>query len=167
MMKSVKIVFVICCLLQMFTYDLYAQEQPPRPISVYVSPVQGLSFGAIILGTSGGTVTVSPNGSRSSTGGVFLGDFGFSYSPALFEIEANPGTLISIMNGPDVTLTGSNGGTMTLKLGNSEPASPFVTTTQYPTRTLLRIGGTLEVGSALANPAGSYNGTFSITLIQE
>jgi hypothetical protein len=150
-----------------FPMDSFAQEQPPRPIAVYVSPIQGLSFGDIILGPTGGTVTVSPTGSRSSTGSIILGDFGGSFTPALFEIEANPGTLISILNGPNVILNGSGGGTLTLVVGNSDPASPFICTLSYPSRNQIRIGGTLQVGNTASNPPGNYSGTFSLTFIQE
>ncbi len=167
MFKMTRILLITCCLQKVLIFSLNAQEKPPRPIAVYVSPLHGLSFGAIILGPSDGTVTVSPDGSRSSTGGVIPGDFGVAYSPALFEIEANPGTLISILNGQNATLTGSNGGNLTLIIGNSQPASPFITTQQYPNRTILRVGGTLEIGQPVANPPGLYSGTFSITLIQE
>jgi len=144
-----------------------AQEQPPRPIAVYVSPVQGLSFGSMILGPTGGTVIVYPDGTRSSTGDVILGNFGFTWSPALFEIEANRGTLINILNGPNVVLTGSNGGTMSMEIGGSDPVAPFAITLTYPTRTFVRIGGTLTVGTSASNPEGSYSGTFQVTFIQE
>ncbi len=33
-----------------------AQEPPPKPISVYVNPAQGLIFGAFFQGITGGTV---------------------------------------------------------------------------------------------------------------
>src|SRR5690242_12682926 len=72
------------------------QELPPRPISVYVNPAQGLNFGAFYHGNAGGSVIIYPNGSRSVTGDVIQANMGSMYSPALFEIEANPGTLISI-----------------------------------------------------------------------
>ncbi len=150
-----------------FQLPTHAQEKPPRPIAVYVSPIQGLSFGKIIMGASGGTVTVSPTGNRSSTGSVILVDNGVSWTPALFEIEANRGTLINIVNGPDAVLTGSNGGSLTLEIGGSDPVSPFVITASYPTRTYLRIGGTLIIGAPASNPRGSYSGTFIINFFQE
>lgn len=140
---------------------------PPKPVAVYVNPAQGLSFGAFYQGNAGGSVIVYPDGSRSVTGDVLQATLGFTFSPALFEVDANPGTLISILNGPDVMLTGSNGGSMTLHIGSASPGSPFVTTAVPPARTVVSIGGTLTVGSPLANPAGSYSGTFSVTFIQE
>jgi hypothetical protein len=142
-----------------------SQEDPPKPMSV--TTFQNLSFGAIIQGFSGGTVIIYPSGSRSVTGDILQVNLGYSYYPAIFEVGANLGTLVTILNGPDVTLHGNNGGTMTFHLGESDPPSPFINTLHPPGLTQVRIGGTLTVGSALANPAGNYSGVFSVTFIQE
>lgn len=144
-----------------------AQPPPPRPLSIYVNPAQGLIFGAFFQGASGGTVVVYPDGSRSVTGSLVQANLGYPYSPAIFEVDANQGTVVSIMNGPDVTLTGSNGGTMSLHIGTANTGSVFVTTAASPSRTQVRIGGTLTVGTPLANPSGNYSGTFSVTFIQQ
>jgi hypothetical protein len=144
-----------------------AQQPPPRPISIFVNPAQGLRFGAFSTGIAGGTVTVSPNGSRSSTGSVVLLQLGFTFAPAVFEVDANPGTLIQIVNGSPAVLTGNNGGTLTVTIGTSSTGTPFIATATPPARTLVRIGGTLTVGSLLANPPGQYSGTFNVTFIQE
>ena len=144
-----------------------AQPPPPRPIAVYANPAQGMIFGAFFQGSSGGTVILLPDGSRSSTGSLILANLGYSYSPALFEIDANTGTNVSIMNGPDVTLTGSNGGSIGLHIGASSKGSSFITSIASPARTQVWIGGTLTVGNPLANPSGSYSGSFSVTFIQQ
>jgi hypothetical protein len=141
-----------------------AQEQPPRPISC--SCTQNLSFGAFFQAISGGTVIIFPDGSRSVTGDVIQANLGFLYFPAIFEITANRGTLITVVNGSDVTLTGSNGGSMVMHIGTSLPGSPFITTVSPPTKTQVKVGGTLTVGTPLANPAGSYSGTFQVTFNQ-
>jgi hypothetical protein len=177
MMKMIAPIFfnarLLCLLICTGTILLFSasnvtgQELPPRPISVYVNPAQGLNFGAFYHGNAGGTVIIYPNGSRSVTGDVIQANMGSVYAPALFEIEANPGTLISILNGPDVVLSGSNGGSLTLHIGSADPGSPLITTALPPDRTLVSIGGTLTVGNSLANPPGNYSGTFSITFIQE
>lgn len=146
--------------------EIMAQEPPPRPVSVTLTS-QTLSFGAFTHGVAGGTVTVNASGVRSSSGDVILLSLGFSYSTGLYELVANPGTVISILNGPDVSLPGSNGGSMTLHIGASDPVSPFVINTVPPAYTLLNIGGTLTVGNTMANPPGSYSGSFNITFIQE
>lgn len=144
-----------------------AQEPPPRPISVYVNPAQGLIFGAFFQGITGGTVILYPDGSRSVTGSIVQANLGYPFSPAIFEVDANPGTLISIMNGPDVTLTGSNGGFLSLHIGTASTGTPFIATATSPARTIVRIGGTLTVGPPLANPSGNYSGVFQVTFIQE
>lgn len=144
-----------------------AQVHPPRPISVYYNPAYGLRFGAIFLTPSGGTLTVWPDNSRTSTGAVLPANLGFIYGAANFEIHANPGTIISIVNGPDVTLTGSNGGSMSLHIGNSSPASPFITTVTPPAYTTVTVGGVLTVGSPTSNPEGTYSGYFLVTFMQE
>jgi hypothetical protein len=143
-----------------------AQQKPPAPISVSINPSEGLRFGAFFQSPSGGTITINPSGSRTVTGGVIEADFGYVYAPANFEITANPGTLISIVNGPDVVLSGSNGGSLTLHIGSSSPASPFITTVSSPLQTSVKVGGTLYVGSPVANPSGSYTGSFLVTFMQ-
>jgi len=147
--------------------DARAQEPPPRPISVHVDPGQGLIFGAFFLGTSGGTVTINPDGSRVIMGSIVGANLGYPFSPAIFEVLANQGTLIQVMRGPDAILTGSNGGTMTMRIGTLSTGDQFITTAQPPTRNLVRVGGILTVGSPSANPVGAYSGTFQLTFIQE
>jgi len=142
-----------------------AQEDPPRPMSV--TTFQNLSFGAIIQGFSGGSVIIYPSGSRSVTGDIIQANLGYPYYPAIFEVGANLGTLITILVGPDVILSGSNGGTMILHLGDTDPPSPFINTLNPPGLTQVRVGGALLVGNVLANPAGAYSGIFSVTFIQE
>jgi hypothetical protein len=146
--------------------EINGQEPPPRPVQVTVT-AQTLSFGAFTHGVAGGTVAISSGGIRSATGDVILLNLGFSYSTALYQLVGNAGTVISILNGPDVSLPGSNGGSITLHIGASSPASPFVISTVPPAYTLLNIGGTLTVGNSGSNPPGSYSGTFNITFIQE
>ncbi len=147
--------------------NIYAQQKPPKPLILYVNPAQGLSFGAFFQGTTGGSVIVYPNGSRSVTGDIIQASLGYSYAPAIIEVEATLGTVITILNGPDVSLSGSNGGTMSLHLGSSSPTSPFISNANPPSRTQVKIGATLTVGNALANPSGSYSGSFQVTFVQQ
>ena len=137
----------------------------PGALSVYT--VRNMSFGAFSCGSTGGTITVSNTGIRSATGSVIPLNMGVLYFQSIFDIDAPVGTVVSILNGPDATLTGSNGGTMSMHIGNSDPGSPFITTVTQPVRTPVNIGATLTVGNPSANPPGTYNGTFYITFIQE
>ena len=141
--------------------------KPPRPITVKVDPVQGLSFGAFYQGSTGGSVIVTPNGSRSASGSIIPVSQGFSFSPAIFQITAEPGTIITVVNGPDVMLSGSNGGKINLHIGDSDLGNQFITSATSSSPTLLRVGGTITLSNALAHPPGNYNGIFSIIFIQQ
>jgi len=144
-----------------------AQEPPPRPVIITANPSQLLAFGAFSPGASGGTITVAPNGTRSSSGDIVLLSLGYVYTPAMFYVRANPGTVLSLLVSPPVTLTGSGGGTLTLQIAGSLPSSPFVTSLPWPQQTTLLVGGSLTVGNTASNPPGNYSGNFSITLIRE
>ena len=141
------------------------QEKPPKPIAVTVSTLQHLNFGTFIVSGAGGTVTVDYNGTRSATSDIYIPSLSSSAvpAPALFSVTALRGTLITIVNGSPVSLTGNHGGSMTLTLGQSSTGSPFVA--RGPT-TEVTIGGTLTVGSILANTSGDYSGTFTVTFVQ-
>jgi hypothetical protein len=161
-------IFLIMPVVLMFSVpsELKAQEPPPRPIRINAT-AQGLSFGAFYHGATGGTITITPASARSSTGDVVLLGLGYPFSAALFEVHANRGTVISILNGPDVPLIGIPSGSMTLHIGSSNPASPFVSTVPFSVAIQLYIGGRLTVGNSAANPPGSYTGTFDVTIVRE
>jgi hypothetical protein len=162
---AIKLIVLVCILMVSGRF-MEGQEPPPRPLSVTVT-AQNLSFGAFSQGAVGGTVTIASDGSRSATGDIILLTLGYSFSTALYELVANPGTVVSLLNGPDVVLPGSNGGSITLHIGASDPVSPFVITTVPPAYTPLNVGGTMTIGNPLSNPPGDFSGMFDITFIQE
>ena len=155
------------CLSLLCRAQLPTDSLPKDPSKISVYAVQNLNFGTIYQGNAGGTVTVSNAGARSVTGDVVAITQGSVVYPAIFEVEAPSGTVVTIQNGADATLTGSNGGTMTLRLGASNPTSPFTVTATPPARTQVSIGGTLTVGSTSVSKAGSYSGTFNIIFFQQ
>jgi len=155
---------LFCSLLLAFlSFSALAQEKPPKPLQV--STVQNLSFGAFIQGNIGGKVIIDPQGSRSVTGDLIPANMGYSYYPAIFQVDAIPGYVIAIVFGSDVTLTGNHGGTLLLHVDTALPHSPFINPNSGSTP--VRVGGTLTVGNSIANPAGDYIGTFSITFVQQ
>lgn len=145
----------------------HAQQMPPRPMNIYVSPTQGLAFGAFFQGASGGSITVHHNGSRTTSGTVVAAGLGFMYSPALFEVDAEPGTVITVVSGGTATLSGSNGGTMQLTAGTPSTGATFVATALPPARNNLTVGGTLTVGNSLSSPPGAYSGIFDLIFFQQ
>ena len=153
--------------LHAFSQGIPTDSLPGDPARVAVYTLQNLQFGAFTQGPIGGTVVISSTGIRTVTGDVVALNMGYIYNEAIFEIEGIVGTVVSINNGPNVTLTGSNGGSMSMSIGSSLPSSPLIISVQPPGRTQIRVGGTLNVGSPAANPAGNYSGTLFITFNQE
>jgi len=166
-LKCRPLLLMLCgiILLMLGQVNVNAQPQPPRPIRLYT--IQSMNFGAFYQGFSGGTAIIYANGSRSSTGDVHLLMLGFSFYPAIFQVDANVGTIVTITNGPDVNLSGSNGGSMKLHIGDAFPASPFITSVAPSGRTQVSIGGILTVGNPGANPVGAYNGSFTVIFNQQ
>src|SRR5687768_4480275 len=103
--------FLLLLAVHVYCNNAKGQQLPPRPIAIYTNPTQGLFFGAFCHGMAGGSLILYPDGSRTTTGDVIQLSLGFTFSPAIFEIEADPGTRVGIASWPTATLTGSNGGT--------------------------------------------------------
>jgi Domain of unknown function (DUF4402) len=133
--------------------------------------VEDLHFGAVIPGSTAGTVVVAPDGTRTRTGGVTL--VGNLHHPAEFAgrrpLTGNLPVLISV-GSSTITLTGPGAPMqVTLFRGNTNPGQTF---SQLP-RTFqiqgqsngafeLTVGATLAVG---ANQApGTYTGNWTLTL---
>lgn len=148
-------------LLLFSVFSAYAQK-PPRPVTI--TPVATLSFGAFYQ-SGAGTVSVDYAGTRTWTGGIIvLGSH--VVSSAILRISGNPGTRITLTMGPDITMNGSGGGTLTLHLDPvTDPVSPFVLTGGNPATVDLHLGGTIDVPAA--RPRGSYSGTFMIIFNQD
>ena len=161
--KITSLVSLTAMLLFLFPVAATAQEPPPRP--VIVTTVQNLAFGAFYQGVGGGTVTVDAAGTRTSGGSVVLLSSGV-HSVAVFNVRANPGTILSFLK-PTATLTDGSGHSMTVQIDDTNPITPFVKTNPYSIPTPVSMGGILTVGSPAVNPPGNYSGTFNIIFIRE
>jgi len=148
----------------------YSYGQPALPTrSIEVNASQPLQFGTFALtGGAGGSVVLGYDGSRTTTGSVALLAVAPYAQPAIFEVKLLQGRNININYSATTTLTGSDGGSLSMNIG---PTDQGISTADFPTtnsrdfNTLLRVGGTLEIPSG-AIP-GSYTGTFFITFNQE
>ena len=160
---------ILCLLLPVQT----GMAQRNRPLLLYEpgiqlslsSPVkiQDLSFGAFSCGNAGGTVIIPAVGSRQATGDVILVP-SIPGSPAIFRFTTDTTTSVSITVDHVVNLTNGSGGLMTLQIDDIYPTSP--TTPVIGVNTVV-VGGKLTVGSPTENPAGTYSGSFEITIHQE
>lgn len=152
---------------------VFAQLGPDLPQrTAVVSATQALNFGDLTLlsGSSGGTVSVDHNGSRTTTGSVIMLNIGNPVQPAIFEVKICPGRMINVTFPTTTILNGSNGGSMILNLGPTNiggSGSTFISNKGCDDIHLIRVGGTLNVGSIVTNPAGLYTGTFSLTFVQQ
>lgn len=118
-----------------------------------------LAFGNIVASGAAGTVTVTPAGVRSAGGGA-TAISGLPVSAAAFNVAggADRTFTITLPAGPVPINAGANTmnvGTFTSSLGASS-------TLDGTGAAALAVGGTLSVGAN--QPAGSYTGTFSVTV---
>jgi hypothetical protein len=146
-------------------------SQPPSPPqrTLTVTATQPLHFGTLcITGGAGGTVTIGWDGSRSLTGDILLLAMAPVAQPAIFEVKLCQGRDVTITFDATATLTGSNGGSLTLDIGPTEKGlsgDHFPTNSDCNFITLLRVGGTLHVpGNVIP---GTYTGSFNITFNQQ
>jgi hypothetical protein len=116
-----------------------------------------LSFGKFVAGT-GGSVSISPNGARSSAGGVALIASGVG-SAARFTVSGDLVTYSIVLpaNGT-VSLTAPSGQLMPVSNFTSSPSGSGMMSGAG--NQIVTVGATLTVGSQQA-PA-SYTGTFDI-----
>lgn len=121
-----------------------------------ISKTADLSFGVIAPSASQGTVTISNAGSRTGSNVDLLS--GGTASAASFSISGQSNASYSISIPGNATLTsGANG--MTATLTSDAPTTPSLNGSGQAT---VNVGGELGVGANQA--AGSYTGTFSVTV---
>ena len=151
------------------SFSMIGQENPPIPIDVEVRTARFLDFGAFTTGTGPGSIRIYPDSTPVPTGDVTMIN-GRVVTSALFDVYANPGTIVNIIPAsPQFILYGSNGGQMTVNISDVDysTGSTFITTANADMPNEVYIGGTLNVGNTESNPAGEYSGTIIINFIQE
>lgn len=126
---------------------------------IAISNTQGLAFGKFVAG-SGGSVTVSPAGGRSASGGVVLLSSGAG-AAAQFSVTGDPSVTYAISlpgNGVVSLTSGSN----SMALNNFTSSPNLTGALSVGGSQTLTVGTTLSVGSNQAS--GSYSGTFNVTV---
>lgn len=119
-----------------------------------------INFGNVAVGTTAGTVVLTPGGSRSTTGGVTLPAITGTFTAASFAV-AGMGTSTYSITLPSAALTLTSGSnTMTASVFKSTPSGTGALTAGIQT---LTVGATLNVGAA--QPAGLYvSAGFPVTI---
>jgi hypothetical protein len=140
-----------------------------KPQTITATQTQSINFGTYcVTGSSGGTVTVGWNGSRTSTGDIFLLNTKPVAQPAIFEIKLSTGRSVSFRYAPTGILNGSNGGSLTFDIGPSEygiNGSTFTVNSDANFFIPFNVGGTLYIPANAIQ--GTYSGNFDIIFNQE
>lgn len=132
--------------------------------AITIAKSQDLVFGLVVSDAVGGTVSISTDGIRTSTGPVLFVQSvpGSTYQAAQFIVsgEANYIYTITLPNSSQ-TLTGNSGSARQMSVDgfNSDPSATGVLTLGT---SILRIGATLHVDAGKV--AGVYAGSFDITV---
>lgn len=143
-----------------------AQIAVVRPLE-FIS-VENLVFGRVIRGATAGTVTLTPAGVRTSTGGVTL--IGTDFQPAEFAGMGTNGQFVDISLGANSILVSGPGAPMTVRtfvIGSTPTAVLSTNPRRFRINSatgifIFPVGATLEVG---ANQVpGTYTGNWAITL---
>lgn len=128
-----------------------------------------LDFGAVLRGTTAGTVTVAPDGTRTRTGGVTLANGG-GHKAATFAGQGSNNQRVDVSLGANSIMITGPGAPMrvhTFVIGST----PTAVLTTNPQRFRINspsgafyfpVGATLDVGANQAQ--GKYTGTWTITL---
>ncbi|MBE7638873.1 MULTISPECIES: DUF4402 domain-containing protein [Salegentibacter] len=151
--------------------EIKAQENPPIPIEVEVRTSRNLNFGSFTAGSAGGNVTVSYDDQRTVDGDIFELNFGQPVSAALFDVYANPGTIIQIEDMGPFILENQDTGLQIQLLINSFSTGHRTFVTQAPNAQVpneVFVGGTLRIPSDNSgNLPGTYFGTFTLNFIHQ
>lgn len=132
----------------------------PSAAEISISRVSDMSFGQIVSGTFGGTVTVSTTGIRTASGIAVVASS--SSSQAVFLVTGTNNTSYAVVLPASVALSGS-GPDMTVDTFTSNPAdSGLLDGTGSQT---VYVGATLHV-SANQQP-GPYSGTVDVSVAYE
>lgn len=158
-------------LLTFSTIEIRAQENPPIPVQVEVRTSRNLNFGSFTAGSTGGNVTVNFDNQRTVDGDIFELNFGQPVSAALFDVYANPGTIVQIEDMGNYILENQDTGLQIQLFINSFSTGQRTFVTQAPNIQMpneVFVGGTLRIPSDNSgNLPGTYFGTFTLNFIHQ
>jgi hypothetical protein len=167
--NNILIIFILFLVLGLNGIKIQAQQTVTAQVFAEVIPaltateLSQLNFGRFSPETHGGSVLVTPDGSRSVTGTVELS--GGTHNPASFYITGESGATFSIVlpATPAVLTNTNNSKTMQVSNWVSVPAQGVGVGLLASGSQEVKIGATLIVGSMQDNPVGIYTGTYAIT----
>ncbi|MDH4473689.1 MAG: DUF4402 domain-containing protein [Fluviicola sp.] len=144
--------------------ELFQDHQEERRISI--TQLSNLSFGAFYPGQLGGSIEITKNGTRSSSGSVILLHSELNASAAVFEIKCPSNTMIHVMIDPIIELQDQSNGTIRCEPIFTEPTQ-FVSPNNAESGFLYSIGAKLTIQDASFESPGKYSGRFNVFILLE
>ncbi len=131
-------------------------------VPVTATETELLNFGRIVPEASGGTVRITPQGERTSTGSITMMDD--AYSAGRFTVAGMPNSLVSIVlpQTPHILVLSSGVSEVTVDEFTSDVPIGGQVVRQTDGKAEISIGATLYIANGLSNPAGYYTGTYEV-----
>jgi hypothetical protein len=122
-----------------------------------------LNFGKFSPGPQGGEIILTPSGSVSVLGSIYMGNG--VHNPASFYVtgDVDASFSISLPVNPVILRHISSSRTMLVDSWNSNPAPGTGTGMLQNGYQIVYVGATLKVGTLNDNPVGIYTGSYQIT----
>jgi hypothetical protein len=154
---------LFCGLLFLAFFEPTGMKAQPLRVNV----VQGLSFGSFVVGASGGTITITPEGTHTTTGTIVPLAIS-TVAPAIFEVS-KPGSSKKQVNivFPAAAYLTRSGGNERIVVNNFKSDKPSDSFLVSNVTQRVNVGATLTVQGLSTNPPGNYAGTFSVTFAYE
>lgn len=132
-------------------------------VPIAARETSSLNFGRFYPGTSGGTITVKPNGNVITTAGVVIAPSAPTAGSFAVSGQGDATYAINLPKGP-ATLT-SMDGTKTMEVDDwvTVPENGDARVRLEGGIQTVLLGATLRVGSLDENPKGLYTGSYEIT----
>ena len=127
------------------------------------SETSQMDFGRFSPGPQGGEIILTPLGSVSVNGSIYMGNG--VHNPASFYLTGDVGAAysISLPVNPVVLNHTSSSQTMLVDSWNSYPSPGIATGMLQDGFQTVFVGATLKVGTLSDNPVGVYTGSYEIT----
>lgn len=159
----VSLLTVMICHAQEFSLSS-SEDRTKLRASIYtLSPFQ---FGAFYPGNTGGTVMLTYDGMRSSSGSIVLLPLGI-VGPAVFEIRSASNTMVQLLYDKQVHLKSAAGASILLLPGELSLGNPFITPPGAGSGFTISMGGVIDLNGGTQYPPGEYAGVFQVNLVVE
>lgn len=141
--------------------DLYSHKASE------VVQIKNFSFGNIVAGKDGGTFTLDADGQVSTTGTILVLPSAQAASPALFELRAQPGTVVQFILDEPFQIRGANGSYLLVQPIHPFDGAPFVMPNAAGNSVTIAVGAEVRIPPNPATEAGDYTGNLQLTVVYE